>query len=88
MRGILDGSVYMKQEAEEQQLRLGGNSWSINLQDLPEEATLIEYITPLTHYVITREKAFKRGFVKVFNGEKKLVVPIKYWYEGVAINEP
>lgn len=87
MRGTIDGEIYIKHEDDQQQLRLGGNSWSINLQDLPDSATLIQYITPSMSYVITRDKAFKHGFIKVFNNEKKLIVPIKHWHEGVAINE-
>lgn len=88
MHGVLLNGIYTKKEDDQQQLRMGGNSWSINLHELPKEATLIEYITPSTSYVISREDAFKYGFIRVLGSEKKLIVPIKRWQEGaVAIND-
>jgi len=87
MRGILHDHIYTKYEDDQQQLRLGGNSWTINLQDLPADAVLIEYITPSTRYVINRYDAFKHGFVRKLGGEDKLIVPLKWWQEGIAIND-
>lgn len=88
MRGNLNGSIYTKKEDEKQQLRLGGMSWTINLADLPKEATLIEYITPISRYVISREDAFAHGFIRNLGGEDKLIVPLKWWTEGtVAIDD-
>lgn len=88
MRGVLKDGIYTKYEDDQQQLRLGGSSWSINIEELPIEAQLIEYITPRTSYVVSRKIAFKHGFIKVLGGEKKLIVPLKWWQEGaVAIND-
>lgn len=89
MRGVLKDGIYTKREDEKNKLRMAGGSWSINLDELPSEGVrLIEYITPLTNYVITREDAMKFGFVRMLGGEKKLVVPLSCWQKGaVAINE-
>lgn len=87
MRGILRSSIYTKREKEDQLLRLGGGSWSINLKELPEEAILIEYITDKDRYVINRYDAFKHGFRKTLGGEEKLVVPIKLWTRGTLVIE-
>jgi hypothetical protein len=88
MHGILDGEIYTKHKDDQQQLRLGGNSWSINLHELPKTAKLIEYITPTSRYVITREEAFKHSFERNLGGEQKLIVPIKWWQENaVALND-
>lgn len=87
MRGVLKDNIYTKHEDDQQQLKMGGNSWSINLADLPEEAVLIEYVTPTTRYVINRYDAFKHGFERTLGGEQKLVVPLKWWQEGIAIND-
>jgi hypothetical protein len=86
--GVLEDCIYTKHEDDQQQLRLGGQSWTINLEELPDNATLIEYITPKTRYVISREEAFKHGFEQTLGGELKLIVPIKFWQEGaVAISD-
>ncbi len=88
MRGVYQDGIYTKHEDEQQQLRLGGGSWSINLEELPADAKLIEYITPSASYVVSREDALKHGFVKILGGEKKLCVPVKIWQkDAVAINE-
>lgn len=87
MHGKLENNIYIKHEDEQQQLRLGGQSWTINLEVLPEEAILIQYVTPLNIYVISRKDAFKYGFERKLGGERKLIVPIKHWQEGaVAIS--
>lgn len=87
MRGILKDKIYSKHEDEQQQLRIGGNSWTINLDELPDDAVLIEYITNSSRYVINRDVAFDKGFVRTLGGEKKLVVPIKYWQQGIALSD-
>lgn len=88
MHGVLKEGVYTKKEDDQQQLRLGGNSWTINLTDLPETAQVIEYITPTTSWAISREDAFEHGFMRILGGEEKLIVPLKWWTEGaVAIND-
>lgn len=89
MRGILKDGIYTKREDEKNKLRMGDGSWSINLDELPSEGVrLIEYVTPLDNYVITREDAMKYGFTRMLGGEKKLVVPLKCWQKGsIAIND-
>jgi hypothetical protein len=88
MHGIVKDNIYVKYESDQQQLELGGNSWTIDLQELPQDIMLIEYITPKTRYVITRTDAFKHGFIRKLGGEDKLIVPLKWWAEGaVALND-
>lgn len=87
MRGTLKDGIYTKHEDEDQKLRMGGGSWSINLDELPEGTQVIEYITPKTSYVISKGDARRHGFVRVLGGEKKLIVPLKWWNEGVAIDD-
>lgn len=88
MRGIFQDGIYTKHEDDKQKLFMGGGSWSINLKDLPTTVQLIEYMTPTTSYVITREEAFRHGFIKSLGGEDKLVVPLKFWQQGaVAVPE-
>lgn len=87
MRGILKGDIYSKYEEENQKLRLGGGSWSINIEKLPAGTKVVEYITPVHRYVITLKDAFTHGFTKTLGGERKLVVPIKKWSIGIAIEE-
>lgn len=87
MRGVLHDNIYTKNESDQQQLQMGGGSWSVNLDDLPEEAILIEYVTPTTSWVIHRHDAFTHGFIRELNGESKLIVPLKWWQEGIAIND-
>lgn len=79
MRGTLQGTTYIKKEKESQKLRMGGGSWSINLEELPSGTRIIEYITPFCRYTISTEDAFMHGFTKFLGGERKLVVPIKCW---------
>lgn len=88
MRGTVKGRIYTKYEDENQKLSMGNGSWSINLEELPPDTELIEYITEDITYVIRRKIAFKHGFVKILGGEKKLVVPLKWWQKGtVALDD-
>lgn len=80
MRGLLEGGIYSKKEKESQRLRIGGGSWSINLDELyGKTIETVEYITEKKTYTIEFDKAMDKGFVRYLGGEKKLVVPIKYW---------
>lgn len=58
---------------------MGGGSWSINLDEMNKEPSSIKYITELTTYTISYADARLRGFIRILGGEKKLVVPVKYW---------
>lgn len=73
------GTVLVKKEKESSKLRMGGGSWTINLDNLPELIDRFEYITEKAKYTIDREKAFEVGWTLVLQGEKKLVVPISNW---------
>lgn len=80
MRGVLVDDCYTKKEDEANKLRMGGGSWSINLDELPDEAQTIVYKTPLRTYAIGRDDAFTHGFARNLGGENKLVVPLKFWW--------
>lgn len=80
MHGTLLDDSYTKKEDKANMLRMGGGAWSINLDELPDEAQTIIYKTVLETYVIGRDDAFKFGFVRQLGGENKLVVPLKFWW--------
>lgn len=84
MRGTFKDGVYTKKEDESQKLRMGGGSWSINLDELPVGTKIIEYITPFERYAISMEDAFKHGFTRMLGGEKKLIIPVKCWQKGAV----
>lgn len=77
--GTVEGSKLVKHEKESSKLRMGGGSWTINLDTLPEHVTDIEYVTDKATYRISRSEAFENGFVRILAGEKKLVVPLHFW---------
>ena len=81
MRGKIINHIYYKREKEISKLRIGEGSWSFNLNEVGE-GDLIEtliYTTEIKEYRIPFSKAVSCGFQKEFNGELKLVIPIKYW---------
>ena len=80
MVAILDGDTLYKKEKESAKLRMGGGSWSINIdkQDLAKIKTII-YQTEKHKYTISTKDAMEHGFVRILGGEKKLVVGLKYW---------
>lgn len=80
MVAILDGNTLLKKEKESAKLRMGGGSWSINidLQDLSKIKSII-YQTEKHKYTISTSDAMEHGFMRILGGEKKLVVPIKHW---------
>lgn len=79
---IEDGTLY-KKEKEKSKLRIGGGSWSINL-DIVDiiKVKQIVYETEKHKYTIDANKALDVGFVRHLGGEKKLIVPIEYWEKG------
>ena len=80
MYGQIEDRHYRKKEDESQKLRLGGGSWTINLDELKDkEIDEITLITRFYEYNISYAKAFTNGFIRVLQGETKLVVPIKHW---------
>lgn len=76
---IYNKRVYVKNEDEKEKLRIGGGSWTIKIDELTDEIELIVYITDKGKYGIKRARAEEKGFVRTFNGEEKLVVPVKEW---------
>lgn len=80
MRGWITDKTYRKNEQEDGKLKIGGGSWTINLQEIyGKPINRIEYITPKAIYSIDYQEAVSVGFVRTFQGEAKLIVPIKYW---------
>ena len=80
MYGQIEDRHYRKKEDESQKLRLGGGSWTINLDELKDkEIDEITLITKDYEYNISYKTAFSKGFIRVLQGETKLVVPIKHW---------
>ncbi len=79
MYGLIDGYKYIKKEKEKSKLRLY-NAWTINLEEIKNKNILeIHYITEKAEYIINSEAAHQLGFFRNFQGELKLVVPLKYW---------
>ena len=80
MRGYLINSVYHKHEDEKQKLKMGGGSWTINLNEVkPYEVKKFIYHTKKYDYEIDSDNAVSRGWRLVFKDEPKLVVPEKHW---------
>ena len=80
MKGYVKDRKYYKYEKETGRLRIGGGSWTINLNDI--DLRVIEeiiYITAHAKYSISLDQAMEKGFQRKFKGEDKLVVPIKNW---------
>lgn len=80
MSYIIGDDTYLKHEKEKAKLRMGGGSWSINLDklDISKIKTII-YETEAHKYTIDTNKAIDVGFIRYLGGEKKLIVPIEYW---------
>ena len=82
MRGWIDKKTYKKYEDENQKLNIGGGSWTINIDEVGgKDIENVEYITNKHKYRIDFNEARTKGFTRLFQGEPKLVVPIKYWEE-------
>jgi hypothetical protein len=80
MHGHIDQGHYTKKENESDILRLGNGSWTLNLDEIKgKEIHTITLITKEHEYSITYAYAFKVGYIRVFQGETKLVIPVKYW---------
>jgi hypothetical protein len=76
---IIDGTLY-KYENEKDRLRMGGGSWSINLDEIGDETVHnIRFKTAKAIYAIDFETANKRGWIMQFGNENKLIVPLRYW---------
>ena len=80
MRQFIKDGVLTKYEKESSKLRMGGGSWTINLDKVSlDSLTDIVYITKRWRYSIEVSHAFQYGWIKMLGGENKLVIPLKYW---------
>lgn len=80
MKGVIVKNEYIKHEKEADILRMGGGSWTVNLEWINPEIKVITYITEKNKYQISFEDAIRYGFERHFQGEKKLVIPLKHWF--------
>ena len=87
MHGYVKENVYFKYENEDKKLRMGGGSWSINMGEVPATVDLVVYTTDLATYSIKMTEARKHGFIKSFQDEVKLIVPLEYWEVESAIHQ-
>jgi len=80
MSNTFGNHTYTKTEKENAKLRMGGGSWSINLDKIDiSKINTIVYETEMHKYTIDVNKAIDVGFIRYLGGEKKLIVPIEYW---------
>ena len=79
MKGWIVGDTYFKNENEKEVLKMGGDSWTINLTEITPEIRKVEYRTSMATYNIDWDKATSRGFRRNFKEEPKLVVPKRLW---------
>ena len=80
MHGWIENRIYRKYESEKDKLLIGGGSWTINLKEIyGKPVDKIEYQTAKGVYSIDFTKAQQVGFVRSFQGENKLVIPVKEW---------
>ena len=80
MRGWITNRTYFKNEDENQKLKMGGGSWSINLKEVSSfDVDNVEYRTHKAFYRIPFALAQSKGFVRMMKGEPKLIVPVKFW---------
>lgn len=79
MRQWVENETLFKIEQEYNRLRMGGGSWTINLDLIPHGIKKVVYITDQARYSIDMAWAKEKGFERMFQDENKLVVPIKNW---------
>jgi hypothetical protein len=80
MKGTIFENTYTKNEKEKSRLRMGSGSWSIPLDWIEGKGVeSICYITEKAKYEIDLQKALIAGWVRNMQGERKLIVPIKFW---------
>ena len=77
--GFIIDETYYKHEKESGKLRMCGGSWTINLKEINDSISLVKFKTEKAVYEIQLSLAERKGFVRKFNGESKLIVPIEYW---------
>lgn len=78
----IENNKMIKMEKESSKLRIGGGSWTINLDKVNlDDINEIEYLTHKSRYNISKDAALSKGFYRTFQGERKLVVPLKHWSE-------
>ena len=89
MRGWITDGVYYKNEDESNRLKMGGGSWTVNMEECPEDIDAIEYRTFKGTYRISGPDARSVGFFRMLMGERKLVIPVSKWafQEGGSCGE-
>ena len=84
---IVNGICY-KNEDESNKLRMMGGAWSINLDEIRgKEVEGFVFKTSEATYKISMVDAAAHGLEKFFAGERKLVVPLKYWSKDATDSE-
>jgi hypothetical protein len=79
---LIECGILTKKENESKRLLLGGGSWTINIDKLGSDFYSVNKFRYVTHrgvYEIGRFEALQHGFFRNLGGEKKLVVPVKFW---------
>ena len=79
---ILDKGILTKHENDKKMLRKNDGSWTINMSKLWNHLGSIQkviYITQSGKYEIDFTTALIHGVEETFNGERKLVVPVRLW---------
>lgn len=88
MHGDIINGIYYKREKDASKLRLAGGAWTIPMAEIhTKEISTFVYYTETAQYRISRYDAMTKGFEAKFQGEKKLVVPIKFWLQEPLIDQ-
>ena len=77
----VDDGVYYKIEHEKDRLKMGNGSWTIPVSIFTmDNVKAYCYQTEKGQYTVSKRMAVTKGFERVFQGENKLVVPLKNWH--------
>ena len=80
MKQFIKDGVLTKYEKESSKLRMGGGSWTINLDKVSLDfLTKVVYITNRYKYSIHTVDALNKGWIKILGGENKLIIPLRHW---------
>ena len=78
--GFIEDGIYYKKESEKMKLRMGNGSWTIPIQEIEGHGVdRVRYKTETNVYEIDYDDARCSGWEANFQGELKLIVPIKNW---------
>lgn len=79
MKVKVQGNTLVKYEKASSKLRMFGGSWTVKAELLTDKIEHIKYITSGKEYNISVDDAYEHGQWRVFQGEKKLIIPLKFW---------